>query len=154
MIASGAVLVAGASKATAAGLPAVLQATDLGVVANSKRDSTAQIQKAIDTATVNGANLSFPPGQYLCKGVRIKKPIRLAGVRGETMLVSLDGSAVFSMENVANITLDGLGFDGASQMQPGGDKSGALLEAEDCKRLVIEACTFIGSMTSGLSLRR
>jgi uncharacterized secreted repeat protein (TIGR03808 family) len=138
-----------ASAAAVAG-PAT-NVMDLGVEINSASDQTRALQLAIDVAQGKGLDLYLPPGKYVASGLRIKKPMALMGTPGRSVLLSADGDAVVTATSVKHLTLYGLTFDGRQRV-PAETRRRALVMAEACEHLAIEACEFLGSATSGLAL--
>jgi uncharacterized secreted repeat protein (TIGR03808 family) len=72
-------------------------------------DQTHELQKAIDGAK---GMLRLPAGRYLVSGLRIASNLQLEGVSGSTVLVGAPGSTILTVEDVQNVTVRGLTFEG------------------------------------------
>jgi uncharacterized secreted repeat protein (TIGR03808 family) len=133
---------------------AALAASELGVGPDLKTDQSRALQKAIDSAIAKGADLYLPPGKYIAGGLSILKPLRILGTPGLTVLRSPDGNSILEIAGAKHVTLSGLTFDGRGKKPEGEAFRKALASAAGCEHLLIEACEFLGSETSGLALDR
>jgi uncharacterized secreted repeat protein (TIGR03808 family) len=144
-------LAAGPGLAAGLAFGAIANAKDLGVDPNSERDQSKNLQAAIDKAITQGGSLFLPAGRYLASGLRLEQPLHLSGVPGATILVAAKPGPILELSNAPQVTLSGLGFDGAG-LDGDGTARSALLAAAGCQGLVISSCSFSTSKASGVTL--
>jgi uncharacterized secreted repeat protein (TIGR03808 family) len=145
---AGAALAAQPASAAVAG--GMLSAGSLGVVANAARDQSAELQRAIDTATARGGYLLLEPGLYIASGLRIPSALNLVGVPGQSRVVQGGVDPVLLLEGASGIRLDGLVIDGQLRSLP--SASSALIEARSVRDIAITNCIVANSHGNGINL--
>lgn len=115
-----------------------------GLEPNSSRNQSRALQKALDRAAEQGGILVLPAGRFVASGLKVSKPLVLAGTAGQSVLVSAGGRTILAIEDSDDVFISGIGFDGA-----GGAET--LLAAKNAS-LHIENCSFQKSGGSGLSM--
>lgn len=144
-------LASGPALATGLAFASQAEAAKLGLDPQSDRDQTPELQAALDKSAKNGGAFFLPAGRYRVGGLRLEKPLHLAGVPGATILVAAKPGPILEVSNAAQVTLSGLSFDGAGLDGDGTNRS-ALLAAARCQDLTISACNFRDSKASGVTL--
>lgn len=98
----------------------VVSVLDFGADKTGDTDSTVGIQSALDSLSVNGGTLFFPPGHYLVRGyVTLPSNVRVTGTPGSVIVKdSSSVEPVFAALTASggaksNITIDTLRFQGA-----------------------------------------
>lgn len=99
---------------TSAHADAAVSALTLGVVANSGKDQTSQLQAAIDAASAKGLPLFLPSGAYLAERLTLASGTSLMGVPGGTIVQGSGTAPILIAENAANISLTGVAFKGST----------------------------------------
>lgn len=120
----GASLLLGAAASAAPAQPTTrpfLDATTLGAVGDGQTDSTAALQRALDTAAKSGGAVFLPPGVYLTRELRVPPGVALAGIPawnysgpGGSVLRLADASStcLLNLTGARGATIDGLALDG------------------------------------------
>jgi parallel beta-helix repeat protein len=104
------------TRSLAARFGDMLSAKDFGAVGDGTTNDTAAIQAAIDAGA--GKSVFFPPGTYRLSKVLVSAgdARALVGVPGQTILKTLSSDIadvqILEVTNVADVTVDGLVFDG------------------------------------------
>jgi uncharacterized secreted repeat protein (TIGR03808 family) len=155
MIAAAPGLAAGMALATTAQAAApkgpFLSAIEFGVDPASERDQSRQLQNALNKAADRGGTLFLSAGRYVAGGLVLKHPLSLSGVAGATTLVAASPGAILEVANVPEVTIAGIGFDGAG-LAGDGSPHPALVSASRCYGLTISACSFVDCAANGLVL--
>jgi uncharacterized secreted repeat protein (TIGR03808 family) len=128
-----------------------LSAAELGVDPASERDQSRQLQNALNKAVDRGGTLFLPAGRYVAGGLVLKQALSLSGVPGATTLVAASPGPILEIADAPDVTIAGIGFDGASLAGDGSPYS-ALVSASRCHGLTISACRFIDCGANGLVL--
>jgi len=110
---------------------------DWGVVPNSGRDQSRQIQQAILELSAAGQSVIIPAGRYVCAVLTLPSNTAILGIPGLTILSTSGGAAILHFQNVENIQLRGLSF------------SGAGVSGRDCRNLSICDCQVLSSTGDG-----
>lgn len=123
-VAGGASLFLGAA-ASAAPDPAksrtFLNARELGAAGDGKRDDTAALQRALDTAGETSGAVFLPPGVYLTRELHVPAGIALVGIAawnysgpgGSVLrLASSDSRCLLNLTNGRGSSIEGLALDG------------------------------------------
>jgi uncharacterized secreted repeat protein (TIGR03808 family) len=131
-------MIAGAGLAAGAGLPAAAQ---------TKPAAIKNLREAIAKAQQGGGVLALPAGSTETDTIELQGSITIAGVPGQSWLLSRSGGTIFRMRGGSTITLAGVGFDGRDQ---GGDAP--LVLAEGADDFTITNCRFTGTKGDGLRL--
>ena len=149
----GATAGAGAGAMLGAGaMPVSAAAAVEGVVPNLPRDQTRQLQRAINRAAAGAGMLHLPAGIYIAHGLEIPGPLALSGVPGKTWIVlGRPDDNLVSARGIHDISLNGIGFDGASHFLARSGYPG-LLHFSRCSRLHIDNCMVKNSTDNGISL--
>jgi putative cofactor-binding repeat protein len=114
-------------------------------------DQTAMLQQAIDAAASSGTPLFLPPGIYATRRLELRSGTRLNGVPGKSILRYRGGGGLISIEQVADIRIDGLVLDGDGR-HTGVD--GALFAATMVERLQLSNCRFLRAGSGGILVSR
>ncbi|BCB20611.1 TIGR03808 family TAT-translocated repetitive protein [Bosea sp. ANAM02] len=128
-----------------------LDAGQFGLRSGAAEDQSRQLLAALKQAAARGAPLLLPPGRYRIGGVNLPENARIAGVPGETHLVTADGQPVLIAHNLARAELSGLSFDGLDI--PSAQRIG-LLTAQNVGELEVSGCAFAKAGSVGLTLDR
>jgi uncharacterized secreted repeat protein (TIGR03808 family) len=121
-----------------------------GVVPGGGIDQTASLQEAADKAAQSGTPLFLPPGNYTTSKLTLKSGTEIQGVPGRSTLHYNGGGALISIENAANVRLNGLTLSGGAKPLDGG----AVLIAESVKGLTLSDCSLTASAADGMVLRK
>jgi uncharacterized secreted repeat protein (TIGR03808 family) len=135
---------------SAEALSGALDATRLGVRADSSDDQSEALRIALAAAEAERRPLFLPPGRYAVTAVELPPNAMLIGVPGETRLVYRGGGSMLRARPGDRLRLDGIVLDGV--MRP--ISAGGLLSAEDIAEAIVENCAFTGSAASGIALQR
>jgi len=141
-----------------------LNVRDLGAAGDGKKDDTAAIQKAIDTAAQTGGSVHVPAGTYLCSTLTMRPYVALTGVPafgyrkpGGSIIRLADKRArcLIDITGATGATLEGLCLDGRDL---GSGTHGVLLDKEDFGQeedaFRIERCQIGWFTGDGVHLRR
>ena len=145
---AGAALSAQSASAGVAG--GMLSAGSLGVEANTARDQSGELQRALDVASASGGYLLLEPGLYIASGLRVRSSLNIVGVPGQTRLVQAGIDPILLIEGASGVRLDGLVVDGQLRGLPSG--SSALVEARKVRDLTISNCLVTNSSGNGINL--
>ena len=125
-----------------------VDAGGFGVVPNSEADQTDALQAAIDAASAEGKALQLDAGAYQVRQLALRSDLVIEGVAGVSVLVALSDRPVLSGEGVRNVTLRGIGIDGAGRSSA----SNGLVTLHEATNLSIDACRFINGRSNGVHL--
>ena len=114
----------------------ILDATSLGVSADTGKDQSAALQKALDRAASSGQSLRLPAGKIVASNLAFPNNILIEGVPGATQLV---GASIGQIANSANVVLRDLAFLGLADNNADGP---ALLDITDSSAVTLERCQF------------
>ncbi|MCB1516025.1 MAG: TIGR03808 family TAT-translocated repetitive protein [Hyphomicrobiaceae bacterium] len=123
-----------------------LDGASLGVVGDTGRDVTAQLEDAIRQAAGRGASLQLDAGDYLVSDLKLPTGARIAG-NGARLILS-GGDMLLSAEDQRDIQLSDLSFDGKGQGRRGTETT--LVGFRNCENVVIENCGFADFESNGL----
>ncbi len=130
-----------------------IDSEDLGLLPNAADDQTAQFQNAVNRAVERGRALFLPAGTYPVANLRLPSGTLIVGVPGRTRLVYQGGGGqLIRAEDVANVGLTGITFDGANRSI--GDFTEGLLHFISVKNVTLDNCEITGSSKMGLLLDR
>ena len=93
-------------------------ATHFGLRPGSPDDQSRTLQRAIDESARARQPLALPPGVYRVGNIKLPAGAQIAGVRGATRLVLVDGPALIASEGADHVTLTGLVLDGMKRPLP------------------------------------
>ncbi|WP_127753644.1 TIGR03808 family TAT-translocated repetitive protein [Devosia sp. 1566] len=131
--------------------PAV-DASAFGLDGTSSANQSGALQAAIDAATGLGQPLALPSGTYTVTDIRITAPLRLQG-SGQTILaLAAGGDSILSIENTADVILDGLTFAGNGNGT--GRSDTGLVQLVDATDTTLRDCRFTDAPAQGLLLAR
>ncbi|MEO9339892.1 TIGR03808 family TAT-translocated repetitive protein [Mesorhizobium sp. SB112] len=133
-------------------LRGALNATELGLRANSSQDQSKAFAKMLREAADRNAPIFLPPGNYILSSIALPAAVRLSGVAGATRIVFGGNGHLFSTNEAQHIDLQGLTFDGANHAIDGSAR--ALIDLKRVARLIVEGCEILGSGRDGLALER
>lgn len=141
----------GAAAAAASGATAPGRRTsEPELVANSGRDATLSLQRAIDAAAVTRRPLVLPPGRFLVSTVVLRSGTRLAGAGPATRIEHLGGGPALIIENAADVSVGDLTLSGGGRLSRGR----GLIEAVDAERINLAGLNVIASPLNGIMLER
>lgn len=126
-------------------MPAAARAQTI-TFAPGNGDETSALQDALNQAAANGLELFIPGGRYLVSGLHLPSGVSVRGVAGATFLTS-SGETILSGQNISNVTLNGIGFDGSGL----GSADIALVNLENCANLSLSDCGFDALSGNGLT---
>ncbi|MCQ2380304.1 MAG: right-handed parallel beta-helix repeat-containing protein [Victivallaceae bacterium] len=141
---------------------------DFGARGDGKSADSAAIQKAIDAAAKVRGTVFFPPGIYLCHGLRVPSHVCLSAdpvwaYRGENggavlELDSADAPALIDVTDTCGVRIRGLLLSGA-RFRDGGQVHGILLNndrrySKEENILTVEDCKITKFSGHGIYLRR
>ncbi|TWI93363.1 putative secreted repeat protein (TIGR03808 family) [Roseibium hamelinense] len=130
-----------------------IDAADLGLLPGAPDDQSQLFQRALNRSIERGRALFLPAGDYPVANLRLPSGTMIVGVPGRTRLVYQGGGGVLaSAEDVRNITLTGVTFDGANRSI--GDHREGLLYFGNVSGLSIDDCIVTGSSRYGVILDR
>lgn len=140
----------GTAAGTAAAVAAGSRTDDIGVFANSGRDETLNLQRAIDTAAVAQHPLVLPPGRFRVSTLVLRSGTRLSGAGTATRIEHLgDGPAVI-VENAVDVGISDLMILGGKPLARGR----GLIEAINVERLALTGLRVSTSPLNGIMLER
>lgn len=113
-----------------------LDATSVGVIANTGADQSAALQKALDLAASNGQSLRLPGGRLVVSNLVFPSNILVEGTPGATQL---SGAAIGKIENSANVVLRDILFFGLRNDNPDGP---GFLDITNSTAITLERCQF------------
>jgi uncharacterized secreted repeat protein (TIGR03808 family) len=125
-----------------------LSAETLGVRPNATDDQTAALQSAIERAIARGRALFIPPGRYVTSGLRLPSGAHLVGSPGSTRLLHTGGGHLMLADGADRVTLSHVVLDGRKLPLREGVRG--LVQAERCRRLVIDNVEVFNSAASGI----
>jgi uncharacterized secreted repeat protein (TIGR03808 family) len=124
-------------------------------------ERTSKLQALIDKAADGDGVVSLEAGTYLISTLHINSTIKFEGIRGRTVLSSIDGAPLLSIKNAADVVISGIVFD-SQNLKPADGAGGAggtsdddakfQLHALECQDILIEGCIFRNAKTSALGL--
>lgn len=120
----------------AAQAQSALDASSVGVIANTGADQSAALQIALDLAASNGQNLRLPGGRLVVSNLVFPSNILVEGTPGATQL---SGATIGKIENSANVVLRDILFFGLGNDNPDGP---ALLDVTGSTAVTLERCQF------------
>jgi uncharacterized secreted repeat protein (TIGR03808 family) len=128
-----------------------LDSAAFGLDPTSGADQSPALQAAIDAATALGQPLTLPSGTYAVAGIRITAPLRLQG-SGETILALARGDTILSLEQTADVTIEGITFAGSGG--GAGRSDAGLLQLLDATGATLRDCRFTDAPAQALMLAR
>jgi uncharacterized secreted repeat protein (TIGR03808 family) len=130
-----------------------IDSQELGLLPNAADDQSAQFQNAVNRAVERGRALFLPAGTYPVANLRLPSGTLIVGVPGRTRLVYQGGGGqLIRAENVSNVGLTGITFDGANRSI--GDFTEGLLHFIGVRNVALDNCEITGSSKMGLLLDR
>ena len=125
---------------------------EYGVEANSDKDFSEEIIKAIYDAAAKGKYLYFPEGTYFVKNVKIRNTdnVRLCGEGEKTILMTADDAVgeekwdiAVGLYNCNNCVVRNITFDGNNKKVAGNLSVGVLqLRIDNCTNASVYGCRF------------
>lgn len=145
---------AGVAAAAAAGGATAIAAgprpVDLGLLANSGRDETVSLQRAIDSAAAAHRALLLPPGRFLISKLVLRSGTRLTGAGPATRIEHLGGGPALLVENAADVSVSDLTVAGGKPLSRGR----GLIEATNVERLGLTGLHVTAAPLNGIMLER
>jgi uncharacterized secreted repeat protein (TIGR03808 family) len=142
-----------AAQMKVADLRGSIDSQELGLLPNAADDQSAQFQNAVNRAVERGRALFLPAGTYPVANLRLPSGTLIVGVPGRTRLVYQGGGGqLIRAENVSNVGLTGITFDGANRSI--GDFTEGLLHFIGVRNVTLDNCEITGSSKMGLLLDR
>ncbi len=126
----------------------VFNAADYGLEPNISSDQTNILQQAIDAATAKQQSLFIPAGFYNIKAVTLPTNCHIFGVNGQTKLIQKDDSPIILCENVANIQINTLIFEGNFASSP----NSKIIDFSSVDGFMIEQCKVYNSQGNGFMI--
>jgi uncharacterized secreted repeat protein (TIGR03808 family) len=124
-----------------------------GVVpASSKNNKINNLQTLLEQAIEGDGILNLPAGIFVTAGLQISDTLQIIGVAGRTKLVSLNGGPVISIQDAADVSINGVAFLGKDVPYTDDLNASALVMVRNAKNLLIEHCSFAKSPFSGLKI--
>lgn len=133
-------------------LRGAIDVTKMGVSANSGKNQSRLIQKAIDKAAIERRPLFLPAGRYVVANLTLSSNCFIIGIPGATELVYAGGKHFLRAEASEQIILEGLVFDGQNRALA--DYAPALLHFSTVAHARIEHCQFMRSVKNAITLDR
>jgi len=131
----------------------VFDTSSVGLKPNIKQPQTKALQQAIDQASKLGQRLILPGGTYVSGPLNLRSGLHFEGVAGQTKLVFTGGKGLILGQNIANVTLAYLMFDGASKNFTN-DQMNGLIFLEQVTDFSLQNCHVKNSALNGVSLRQ
>jgi len=125
-------------------------ATEFGLVPDSLQNQSVLFQAALDRATAKGAILRLTAGRFIVSEINLPANCTIEGIGAATILVSANGSSLFSSRDKANIALKNLTFEGMGINTGRADKD--LLAFQNCENIQISNCTIKNHNRNGIWL--
>lgn len=125
-----------------------LDGAEFGLKPNSSRDQSQALQRAFNRAASEGVPLDLAAGSYQAGSLTFPDGLVLRGIPGATWLVTSDPAPVASAQNITNLVLTGIGFDGKDRGD-NGSHSG-LVALNQIANAQISQCSFINVSGNGL----
>ena len=122
----------------------------LGLVRDSADDQSATLEAAMNQAVANGRPLFIPSGVYRVGNLLAPSGLRMHGVPGRSMLTSAGTGPVLRLSGSAQISLQNLGFVGATE---DGAAADGLVVIDASSDIAIEGCSFVGGNGHGIAIR-
>ena len=122
-----------------------------GLVPNTGRNLSAELQAAIDTAADKDVPLVLPPGRFIVSDLRLRAGTRLIGAARTTVLEFSGGPAFITADRADGIRLQGLVIDGAFKAHDATRGEG-LVSLSRASGIVIDDCEIRQGARSGLVL--
>lgn len=135
--------IASIAIATPVAAQSLLDATSLGVLADSTADQSAALQRAFDSAAAAGQTLRLPASQIIVSAIEIPSSLVIEGVPGRTALVSA-GTTIARITGRSDVILRDIAFLGEGAVD-------SLLDINASSAIILERCSFRRAAT-GLSL--
>ena len=145
---------AGPAKAEAAVTGQVINARDLGVMANSASDQTATLQAAIDRAAAARLPLFLPPGGYGTGPLTLRDGTILSGAGQSTRLVAVSRGPVLAASAAGDVSVRDLSVTGLQSGVPIEGEAPPLIDCADIPRLLLDGVAVDGGDDNGISLAR
>ncbi len=140
-----------AQQAAAAPLSRLgVDAAEFGVRADSTRDQTSVLQRAIEQAASARVPLALAPGLYRTGHLTLPAGTQIAGIRGATKLLFTGGPALLSSKDTDHVSLSGLVLDGGERPLA---KEHGLVRLSECNGIRIIDCEISGAGRHGIALR-
>ncbi|WP_052726250.1 TIGR03808 family TAT-translocated repetitive protein [Devosia epidermidihirudinis] len=121
-------------------------AASLGIVADSGKDLTTALQRALDSTAATGQTLRLPAGRLVAANLVFPSNLIVEGVPGRTELIAASGGFIGKIAGASDIVLRDIAFLGASDA---GDD--ALLSIDASDAITLERCSCSRGST-GLSI--
>jgi uncharacterized secreted repeat protein (TIGR03808 family) len=136
-----------------------LNGADFGLVPNSGAegddpaayDQTANMQQAVNAAAGAGLPLVLTGGTYAINGVKLPYSTTIVGMRGATVLMSINAAPIFTGEGASALTLRDLILDGTSGGGSNADQPG-LITLTQCEGLEFDSLRLQNGSANGLNL--
>lgn len=113
-------------------------------------DCTSALQLAVNL-NANG-NLEIPPGIYSVSGVTIRKPITITGSGTLKSLDNTPSTAIFYVEDVRDVSISGVTFDGNIQGQTVWSEHVHCIQALGAINFSVNNCMFTNIVGDGVYL--
>jgi len=127
---------------------ASLNATDLGLKANSTSDQSEILQGLINSAKDIGLPLFIASGTYHVSGLHLPSNISIFGISGATILKSIDTKTLFTAKDNSNITIKDIDLDGSNA---GSDE---LIYFSNCQNITLDNIGIKKSSGNGVYLEK
>lgn len=116
----------------------LLDATTLGLVADSEADQSDVLQHALGRAADTGQALRLPRGIIYAQGLDLPGGLVVEGVPGSTTVCSYSGGMIASIHEHHSLVLRDIGFAGRGTAE----EAPALLSLEYAEGITLERCAF------------
>lgn len=126
----------------------VLDARNLGLVADADFDQSAVFQTALDTAARTGVALFLPSGGYRVSAINLPSNLKLFGIAGASVLKAAAAGPVLTAWDRAHISIEGIDIDGAR----GNNDAGDLIHLSNCDDISLMAMGVRRGSESGIYL--
>ena len=132
---------------------------DYGAVGNGMVDDTIAFQDAIDgLAAKGGGDIIVPEGTYILQPIFLKSKVNIIGENRDTVILKLSDEApddytrLINIENVNNIKIQSITFDGNYQNHPNGIEHMHSIFVWDSEHILIDNNRLINAVADGISI--
>ncbi|MEM7215206.1 MAG: TIGR03808 family TAT-translocated repetitive protein [Pseudomonadota bacterium] len=129
-----------------------VNASSVGLRPGSVDNQGRLLQNILEKASLNRQPVFLEPGKYRVSNLNLPEHTVINGVPGATVLEYAGGNHFVFGENLKQVSLAGLKFDGG--LLPVGEYADASLRINDANRLHIGNCHFTNSAASGVEITR
>jgi polygalacturonase len=132
---------------------------DYGAYGDGNHDDTIAFQKAIDVvAEKGGGEVFIPKGTYILHPIFLKSKVNLVGESRDTVFIKLSNQApddytrIINVENVNNVKIQNITFDGNFQNHPKGIEHMHCIFVWDSQNILIDNNRLINAVGDGISI--